>query len=67
MVGEQFQRLLTPLIPYLSAPAAADDRPRPPSWRLSPWAVVSYLLGGTLDDQLRPWIASARAAQRWNG
>lgn len=34
----------------LAALAAADDRPRPPSWRLSPWAVVSYLLGGTLDD-----------------
>jgi MoxR-like ATPase len=28
----------------------ADDRPRPPSWRLSPWAVVTYLLGGTLPD-----------------
>jgi MoxR-like ATPase len=30
--------------------AALDDRPRPPSWQLSPWAVVTYLLGGTLDD-----------------
>jgi MoxR-like ATPase len=27
-----------------------DDRARPPSWRLSPWAVVTYLLGGQLDD-----------------
>jgi MoxR-like ATPase len=26
----------------------ADDRPRPPSWRLSPDAVVTYLLGGSL-------------------
>ncbi|WP_167477547.1 ATP-binding protein [Nocardia arthritidis] len=34
----------------LAALAAVDDRPRPPSWRLSPWAVVTYLLGGTLDD-----------------
>ncbi len=34
----------------LAALAAADDRPRPPSWRLSPWAVVQYLLGATLDD-----------------
>ena len=34
----------------LAALVAADDRPRPPSWRLSPWAVVTYLLGGTLDD-----------------
>ncbi len=34
----------------LAALAAADDRPRPPSWRLSPWAVVTYLLGGSLPD-----------------
>jgi MoxR-like ATPase len=34
----------------LLALARGDDRPRPPSWRLSPWAVVTYLLGGTLDD-----------------
>ncbi len=34
----------------LAALAAADDRARPPSWRLSPWAVVEYLLGGVLDD-----------------
>jgi MoxR-like ATPase len=34
----------------LAALAAADDRPRPPQWNLSPWAVRTYLLGGTLDD-----------------
>lgn len=34
----------------LAALARVDDRPRPPSWRLSPWAVVTYVLGGTLDD-----------------
>ncbi|MFC4125445.1 ATP-binding protein [Nocardia rhizosphaerae] len=34
----------------LAALARLDDRPRPPSWRLSPWAVVTYVLGGTLDD-----------------
>ncbi|WP_028312675.1 ATP-binding protein [Derxia gummosa] len=34
----------------LAALAAADDRPRPPRWRLSPWAVVTYLVGGTLAD-----------------
>ncbi|HEY1640948.1 MAG TPA: AAA family ATPase [Streptosporangiaceae bacterium] len=34
----------------LAALAAADDRGRPPSWRLSPQAVVTYLLGGTLAD-----------------
>src|SRR5512134_1035262 len=34
----------------LDALARHDRRPRPPSWRLSPWAVATYLLGGTLDD-----------------
>jgi MoxR-like ATPase len=34
----------------LAALAAADERERPPSWRLSPWAVVTYVLGGTLAD-----------------
>lgn len=27
-----------------------DQRPRPTNWALSPWAVVTYLLGGTLED-----------------
>ena len=30
----------------LAALAASDDRPRPPNWKLSPWAVCTYLLGG---------------------
>jgi MoxR-like ATPase len=30
----------------LAALAEVDDRPRPPQWRLSPWAVTTYLLGG---------------------
>lgn len=34
----------------LAALAAVDDRPRPPNWKLSPWAVVSYLMGGQLVD-----------------
>jgi len=34
----------------LAALEAVDDRPRPPQWRLSPWAVTTYLLGGTLPD-----------------
>jgi MoxR-like ATPase len=34
----------------LEALARADDRPRPPQWRMSPWAVATYLLGGRLDD-----------------
>ncbi len=30
--------------------AHGDKRQRPPNWHLSPWAVVTYLLGGTLDN-----------------
>jgi MoxR-like ATPase len=40
---EQYAEELTEL-------AKADDRPRPPSWRLSPWAVRLYILGGKLKD-----------------
>ena len=28
----------------------ADDRPRPPNWRLSPWAVKLYVVGGQLPN-----------------
>jgi MoxR-like ATPase len=34
----------------LDAIRAEDDRARPPSWNLSPWAVVTYVLGGRLRD-----------------
>ncbi|HWM04523.1 MAG TPA: AAA family ATPase, partial [Actinophytocola sp.] len=34
----------------LAALAKADDRPRPPNWRLSPWAVATYVLGGETPD-----------------
>ena len=34
----------------LAALERVDDRPRPPRWRRSPWAVVTYLIGGTLSD-----------------
>jgi MoxR-like ATPase len=34
----------------LAALAAGDERPRPPGWHLSPWAVTVYLLGGTAPD-----------------
>jgi MoxR-like ATPase len=34
----------------LAALAAADTRERPPSWLLSPWSVVTYVLGGVLPD-----------------
>ncbi len=30
--------------------AESDQRPRPPGWHLSPWAVATYLLGGMLDN-----------------
>jgi MoxR-like ATPase len=34
----------------LATLVAGDDRPRPPGWRLSPNAVVTYLLGGVAAD-----------------
>lgn len=34
----------------LVALGALDDHPRPPCWQLSPWSVVTYLVGGTLAD-----------------
>lgn len=36
--------------PELEELARQDDRPRPPNWKMSPWAVRTYLLGGTLPD-----------------
>jgi MoxR-like ATPase len=27
-----------------------DDRPKPPNWKLSPWAVATYVLGGEAPD-----------------
>jgi MoxR-like ATPase len=34
----------------LTALARTDTAPKPPRWRLSPAAVVTYLMGGTLSD-----------------
>ena len=34
----------------LAVLAQQDQRERPPNWRLSPWAVVTYLMGGRLDN-----------------
>ena len=34
----------------LAALAKADSKTRPPNWKLSPWAVATYLLGGKLED-----------------
>jgi MoxR-like ATPase len=46
----------------LEALARHDDRPRPPRWRLSPWAVSTYLLGGRLADgsEITPKYIGAR-------
>ena len=47
----------------LEALAQADDRERPPSWRLSPWAVRTYILGGKLAGgvEIKPkYIGNAR-------
>lgn len=30
----------------LAALKEVDDKPRPPNWKLSPWAVATYVLGG---------------------
>ena len=39
-----------------------DNRPRPPQWRLSPWSVVTYLMGGELPDgtMITPKYVGAR-------
>jgi MoxR-like ATPase len=34
----------------LSELANADDRQRPPNWKLSPWGVKTYLMGGRLSS-----------------
>jgi MoxR-like ATPase len=34
----------------LEALTKVDNRPKPPRWKLSPWAVCTYLMGGTLDN-----------------
>jgi MoxR-like ATPase len=34
----------------LAAITKEDERQKPPNWRLSPWGVVTYLMGGKLDS-----------------
>lgn len=34
----------------IAALVRQDDRPKPPNWKLSPWAVAHYVLGGQLPD-----------------
>jgi MoxR-like ATPase len=43
--------------------AKADERPKPPNWLLSPWAVRTYLMGGKLENgfEVSPkYIGNAR-------
>lgn len=45
----------------LTALAEHDDKPRPPNWKLSPWAVVTYLLGGKAGDtEITPKYVGSR-------
>jgi MoxR-like ATPase len=47
----------------LAALAEVDDKQKPPNWRLSPWAVKHYLLGGKLPsgwDITPKYIGNAR-------
>lgn len=37
----------------LAALAKVDERQKPANWQLSPWAVVTYLIGGKLDNGLQ--------------
>ncbi|MEO1386728.1 MAG: AAA family ATPase [Cyanobacteria bacterium J06634_6] len=44
------QHVETQFATELSALAEVDDRQRPPNWRLSPWAIATYLMGGQLES-----------------
>jgi MoxR-like ATPase len=50
MLGVQRRHAEDEYAHELVALAAGDERPRPPGWRLSPSAVVTYLLGGEAAD-----------------
>ncbi len=50
----------------LAALVKLDDRQRPPNWKLSPWAVRTYILGGRLPDgfEVSPkYIGNARLVE----
>ncbi|MBV8858355.1 MAG: AAA family ATPase, partial [Acidobacteria bacterium] len=58
-VEEQFAEELQEL-------AKSDTRARPPNWKLSPWAVATYLLGGELENGFRvtpKYIGSRRLVE----
>lgn len=50
----------------LQALAEFDDRPCPPNWKLSPWAVATYIMGGKLPNgfEITPkYIGSRRVVE----
>ncbi|MCC2958797.1 AAA family ATPase [Massilia sp. IC2-477] len=50
----------------IDALIAGDDRQRPPRWRMSPWAVATYLMGGRLENgvEISPkYIGNARVIE----
>src|SRR5215510_897259 len=53
----------------LAALAKKDDRERPPNWKLSPQAVVTYVMGGKAADGtvIAPKICRQPAADRDGG
>jgi MoxR-like ATPase len=51
----------------LAALAAADDRPRPPGWLLSPQAVVTYLLGSDDPGSAEPRDGEPRDGEPGEG
>ena len=58
-VEEQFAEELQEL-------AKSDTRARPPNWKMSPWAVATYLLGGELENGFRvspKYIGSRRVVE----
>ncbi len=46
----------------LEALSQLDDKPKPPNWKLSPWAVIQYLMGGKVGKlEIKPkYIGSQR-------
>ncbi|MEL6350504.1 MAG: AAA family ATPase [Cyanobacteria bacterium J06627_28] len=44
------QHVETEFAQELTALEETDTRQKPPNWRLSPWAVVRYLMGGKLEN-----------------
>ncbi len=46
----------------LEALGKIDDKPKPPNWKLSPWAVIQYLMGGKVGKlEIKPkYIGNTR-------